>query len=105
MKYPHYLEYVNRLTNKPATPETLKSAVQSALESDAGGQGALSDADLAALKAELQHFSLQEKETLICEQAAAINRLVKLNSELQTANDQLAAVLAEKTKQWLAQKQ
>jgi len=102
MKYIQYLEYIKGLTNKPGTPEPLKSAIQSEFESEVGGHGVLSDAEMVNLKDELRHFTLKEKETLICEQVAAISRLVKSNSELQTANDQLTAVLAEKTKQWMA---
>ena len=102
MKYVHYLEYIKGLTNKPGTPDPFKSAIQSEFESEVSKQGLLSDSELADLKAELQHFSPQEKETLICEQVAAINRLVKSNSELQTANELLAFTLAEKSKQWMA---
>jgi hypothetical protein len=102
MKYIQYLEYIKGLTNEPGTPEPLKSAIQSEFEGEVRGQGVLSDAEIKDLKAELRQFTLKEKETLICEQVAAISRLVKSNSELQTANDQLAAVLAEKAKQWMA---
>jgi hypothetical protein len=102
MKYIQYLEYLNKLGHKPGSPEQLKSAIQSARESDACQQELLSDAEIAGLTAELQHFSLQEKDMLICEQVAAINRLAKSNSEFQTANDQLAFTIAEKTHQWMA---
>jgi hypothetical protein len=102
MKYVQYLEYIGKLGHKPGSPEQLKSAIQSALESDVSKQEILSGSEIAALNAELQHFSLQEKDALICEQVSAINRLAKSNSELQVANDQLAFTLAEKTRQWMA---
>jgi hypothetical protein len=102
MKYLHDLEYIKGLTNKPGTPDPFKRAIQSESEGGLSNQGSFSDSETADLKAELQHFSPEEKETLICEQVAAINRLVKSNSELQTANEQLAFTLAEKTKQWMA---
>jgi hypothetical protein len=103
MKYIHYLDYIRGLPDTTEAPPALKADLQSTIENESAQREILFGLNLENLQAEVRQLSPQEKDILIDEQIATINRLAKLNSELQIANAQLALNLTEKKKPWLAQ--